>query len=496
LVLLLMTACAHAAVAQEPTVPYDSSALIGIDALQSDFRAFRQSLESAHGGLYRYTSKAFMDSVFDRAYRSIGKPMPESGLFALVTAVISTIKDGHTSAVSSRARVNMLKVASVLPLRIHYAGTMPYVVGTLDTDIPLGCELLAIDRRGIRSIQDSIFSHLSADGEIVTGKYWKLNEDFPYLYYLYVSRKPTASVECRQAGRTKRSWTVRSVPRSVLRAHLDSVAPDRAERLRPPLRLESLPVPRAMRLVLGSFAGDQDFAHFADSAFRTIRAGHVADLVIDLRGNDGGETAGRTLFSYLAIGPFRFVDRIETRTNSLTSIGQFTHLDSTFVDSFARQLVTMEPGRYRVRDDADSLLATTRPSPDRFDGRVWVITDGETFSNGAAAAIPIRSTRRGLFIGEETGGAYHGYTAGNLVVITLPASGIRVIVPLQAYFMAMGDSTGLRRGIKPDYQADATVADLLAGRDDQLAKTLELIRDARRRSSERAKQRRESAGRW
>ncbi len=39
--------------------------------LAEDFQIMRQALEQAHGGLYRYTSKADMDSTFDRAYKRI-----------------------------------------------------------------------------------------------------------------------------------------------------------------------------------------------------------------------------------------------------------------------------------------------------------------------------------------------------------------------------------------------------------------------------------------
>jgi hypothetical protein len=466
-------------VGQQPIAPYDPAARMAVDSLQSDFRVLRQSLEYAHAGLYRYTSRATMESVFDRAYRSINRPMTDGAFFGLVTSVLSAIKDGHTSAVAARPRADFLKRVRVLPIRVRYAKGKPYVAGTMQTALPLGCELLAIDGRGMQSIRDSIFRHLSADGDVVIGKYWKLNEEFRYLYYIYVAQPESAAVTCRTPAGVH-TWRVPTVLRADLRTHLDSIAPDRIEAAKPPLRIEPLPLPRATRLVLSSFAGNQDIGAFLDTAFRAIKAESITDLVVDLRGNDGGETAGPALFSYLTSQDFRFVDRIETRTNSLSRLAAYTHLDTAFARAFEQSLVPCGAGGYCVREDADSLLGMYRPAPDHYDGRLWVLTDGETFSNGAAAAIPMRSQHRGTFVGEETGGAYHGYTAGNLIVITPPASGVRVVIPLQAYFMASRDSSSSDRGIIPDYPAGTPIADVLAGTDRQLAVVIRLIQGTRR----------------
>jgi hypothetical protein len=63
--------------------------------LQEDFQILRHALEEAHGGLYRYTSKADMDRTFDRAYKEIDGPMTALEFWALVAPVVAHIKDGH-----------------------------------------------------------------------------------------------------------------------------------------------------------------------------------------------------------------------------------------------------------------------------------------------------------------------------------------------------------------------------------------------------------------
>jgi len=71
--------------------------------LQEDFKILRHALEEAHGGLYRYTSKADMDRIFDQAYRKIDYAMTPVEFWALVTPVIVHIKDGPYSLIGPRS---------------------------------------------------------------------------------------------------------------------------------------------------------------------------------------------------------------------------------------------------------------------------------------------------------------------------------------------------------------------------------------------------------
>jgi hypothetical protein len=78
--------------------------------LQEDFQVMRHALEEAHGGIYRYSSRADMDRTFDRAYQKIGHSMTDLEFWRLVAPVVAHIKCGHTyiwvpKTGSSRSRV-------------------------------------------------------------------------------------------------------------------------------------------------------------------------------------------------------------------------------------------------------------------------------------------------------------------------------------------------------------------------------------------------------
>jgi hypothetical protein len=87
--LLALAAIAAALLhAQEPLNP---------PQLQEDFSLFRKTLEAAHTGLYRYTSKAEMDARFDAAAKQLSRPMTALEFRLVIGPVLSYPLRPHTA---------------------------------------------------------------------------------------------------------------------------------------------------------------------------------------------------------------------------------------------------------------------------------------------------------------------------------------------------------------------------------------------------------------
>ena len=118
-------------------------------------------------------------------------------------------------------------------------------------------------------------------------------------------------------------------------------------------------MPRAARLTVETFAlptpdkGQPDFVLFLAATFQKIRSEGIEDLVIDLRGNDGGENLGLPLFSYLTDRPFLFSDSAEAVSQTFPLLHQYSHLDTDFSQAFEQHLVAAGNGRFKVEGNAD-----------------------------------------------------------------------------------------------------------------------------------------------
>ncbi|SEJ84041.1 Peptidase family S41 [Dyadobacter sp. SG02] len=189
----------------------------------------------------------------------------------------------------------------------------------------------------------------------------------------------------------------------------------------------------------------QDFPVFLQTAFEQIQQRNIQHLFIDLRGNGGGDDVyGALLYSYLTSEPFRYFSTLQSRS---------------------KPLMTPEdhPG-----------LALQQPANVSFGRKVYVLIDGRTFSTAADFCAITRSNARGVFIGEETGGGYEGNNSGGTVRVDLPHSGIRLAVPTVKYSNAVTPGNEPGRGIIADYPVSPSIGEMLAEKDVQLQKALEI----------------------
>ena len=83
----------------------------------------------------------------------------------------------------------------------------------------------------------------------------------------------------------------------------------------------------------------------------------------------------------------------------------------------------------------------------------------------------LKAQRRARIVGSPTGGNVAGSTAGVLFFLKLPESGLVLRLPAQR-MMTDYNGEDVGRGVRPDVEVTATVADLRAGRDPVLEAAL------------------------
>lgn len=465
-----------------PPPDYDPARIFNVKQIDSDFAVFRRILEQVHPALHRFLSRESLHATFEGARFSLNKPMTERDFACVLARVTSAIEDGHTGIYPSAPFARYLaNRARILPWQVRYLRGRAYVVDDPTMKIQAGSELLAINGQTISTITDTLLDHLSGDGSIRTGKFRQLNSRFGYWYYRFVDPSQRFAVDYLDARTGKRSFAeVTGLTVGERKEAMARTRPDISQSQQKPLRIEAAPLPGTFVLTIESFAvSTEEFTSFLRDAFQKIRSQHTDDVIIDLRGNDGGDNFGPLLYSYLSDREFPYFEMIETSTNSVEPVRPYCRLDDEFVRAFRSQLVSTSNGRYRVKADAEPNLRPVKPQPEPYINRVWFLIDGDTFSSAATPCSVARSAHRGPFVGEETGGAYRGICGGNLVVITLPETKVRVAIPLQQYTMSVEPCLYPSRGIMPDYAVAPEIDDVLRKRDIGMNKTLELIKERR-----------------
>jgi len=436
--------------------------------LHKDVVYAQQSLQKLHPALYKYTDPASLDRAFGDVKKQLTKPASEAELLRLLSPVIEQIHCGHTELYPSEAtEQHQARVAKPFPMDLWLNGEQA-VVSRAYAGIPQGATVVAVNGHELGMVLPRLRALIPADGYNQTYKQFRLQHDFARLFARHVQAADSFTIVYQEPGQQARrtarvAGRERAAPPNCALARID----------------ENL---RTMVLTIPSFAPDQDFPAFLEQAFRALAAQRLESLVLDLRGNAGGrDDYAALLYSYLARAPFRVYNRITVPTTDRAWLNRLTVAGVSLLTAVPDYLAGLQPTGAGFAYTNHPGLQAQKPQPNAFQGPVYVLVDGGTFSAAADFAALVRSHQRGEFIGEEVGGGYYGNASLGTAQLTLPHSKLRLILPL-AWFdssvSAQGAAAG--HGVVPEHAVRYELADVLAGRDQALAVCLELLRKARK----------------
>jgi hypothetical protein len=457
--------------------------------MQADFDLMRHALEEAHPGLYRYSTKAQMDRQFDAQRAKLSRTMTRLQFEVVVAQTLASIHCGHTRLHWDPQIETAMRDGRTFPLRVAFEGPRLMVLLNQTPDdhtIHPGMELLSVNGRPIADLVAQFWPVTYADGDIETAKRHDIAQDFAKDYWWLIDQTDHFTVTAVDAASgktvTSRLEGVTGADRKanhnlVNDAMLAGLAKLRGESYEK-RSLYFLEDGDIADLRIPSFTGD-DLPHWIEDAFRTLRERGTKKLIIDLRGNGGGEDSyGVMLVSCLMDAPFRYADRatVKTITWSFQDHWDAKPLSPEQLAHIRKCLTPNPDGGYFITAELQDCLGEQQPAKLPFRGEVFILTDGATFSTAADVCAVIHHLKRATFIGEETAGAYEGNNSGTEPTVTLPNSKARFGLPLSSSWNAVGSDDGRRHGTIPDHPEVTKTADLLRGIDTQMELAMKLAR--------------------
>jgi Peptidase family S41 len=413
---------------------------------KEDFAMFKDSISAWHPGLYRYQTKQRFNHLFDSCNKRLNQNSSLLEFFGMLKFMISSIKDGHTSCNLPQDVIGQSNTVNKLfPVILIFINNHVYVRCTYSSELTAGTEILAIDNIPVATIRKRLFIYLPSDGSIKTHKYAELNNNnFPFLYDLVFGKKTCYKITYAAKDHIHKFAIVQAKTSDFISC------PSFTKQVKF-LELEYIQSNIAL-LTVRTFSEyrcqqiKKDFKGFLDSSFKAINTKKITSLVIDLRNNGGGEDEyGSLLYSYLTDKSFRYYETLKTTQRLLDK-------------------------------NEDPNLQIVLPSKNPYLGKVFFLTNGNSFSTTAEFCAIAKSNDRGVFIGEETGGGYYGNTSGTSTMLTLPHTKIKVEIPMLKYVMAVKPTKFKDRGIIPNYIVVPSINDILTDHDSQLEQALNLAR--------------------
>jgi C-terminal processing protease CtpA/Prc len=219
------------------------------------------------------------------------------------------------------------------------------------------------------------------------------------------------------------------------------------------------------------------FKTLINKCFINLAKNKVSNLIIDLRDNSGGrDDYALYTYSFIARDKFAYHKTLQSATNNFSFIN-FTDQDSSFNQTIGEIVQRDSSGRFLLRKSHPTLGIHER-SIESFTGNVAFLINGNTFSAAADFASIAKQYERGIFIGEETGGAAIGNTSNGELMLTLPNTHIRILIPLFMITNAVNDDAS-GRGVIPEYTIGYTQKNVKDA-DAELQIALELVSTIRK----------------
>jgi len=413
-----------------------------------------------------------MNRLLDSSYSSINEKTTTLEFYKMMKFIISAIHDGHLyCSPPPDVKKYYEDTALFCPIKMQFIQNQAFAVWSPGNVLIPGTQIISINGVPVNTIKKQLFRYMVSDGYNETRKYYIINRNFRFYYYLVFGEKPAFEFTYRTETGLIEKRELKSLKNDQIPVDPDTIGPNKLLTLKYLNGIAILTVRTFDNSVLAE--SKENFTTFLKSAFEEMQQKNCKHLIIDLRDNGGGkDNYASLLFSYIAEKPFRFIDRLVVATKNLpyeelkSSVSSFNNLNPSMMDSIG-------PNRYYLKEYAHPGLGIYYPAQNNFKGKLLVIMNGMTFSSAAEFCTLVKASNRGQFIGEETGGAYGGNTSGAMFNIILPHSKMNISYGAIRYELHTGIKGHKARGVMPDYPSE-TFTWKTGNRDENLELALKL----------------------
>lgn len=427
--------------------PQGRAGLVSEEDMRQDFAQLRRILEMEHCCLYEYTDKSEFDRLLDDRFKLIDRPMRREEFFKIIAPLAVKVGCMHTALWMPTAFFDQ-EPGNLFPLQVKLIEGLLVVSGRFQDpqEVPVGSVILEINGRTAENTLKELKTITSADAHNPYFIDKQVEKRFPMFYvsvfgfpekyavtYALPKRKTRLTADLRPAD-------LQSV-RDVIFAHFHH----------PPLTLQVLGDKRTAVMTVKTFIYYDMvdyFGAFMARSFSQIKDKGIQNLILDLRGNDGGDpVCAAILYSYLEKEPAPY---------------------------FAERY-----GKYAELADPVPL------ADDRFTGNLFTLLDGCCGSTNGHFCSLLKYHGIGTFVGTPSGSTYK-CNAGKNTEVSLDKTSLILTFGRQTFAAAVRgmDKT---RPIMPDVPVRETYQDFLDGRDVYVEAALKLIDgpEQARKTSER-----------
>jgi hypothetical protein len=447
--------------------------------LKEDATVMRDAIMRIHPVVGIYESRPYYDKLFNDFITSLNDSLNEKQFRIRTKLVLEKLHCGHTDIMFSEKYLKTLKKTKFNFPRYYLipVDDKVYVLGGLnrkqDTVLKPGTVITKINGVPADSFYRFAQSLITIDGYINESK--KLYGQMGYSsYYLTLLNYPdTINYEYLKNGKTLQlksaAYYAMNIPEYSLRKRNDTLF---TKYKRAKMRYRYMDEDKkTMHLNIQAFS-QRKFAKAYRKIFKQLHKNKTENLIIDLRYNGGGSLSNSSLL-------LKYLLNEQVKQTSYTTIKKYPLKKYTKGNAVFRitRLYFKIYGKKRISGDTTYYTMKIKPrSKYHYNNKIYVLTNGGSFSASSLVGAYLKETNRATFIGRETGGTIEGCNAVITAYYKLPNTKTKVRIPTFRLLHDVCTKGNTGHGIIPDYETNYTFKDIFYKKDLEMEKVMELIK--------------------
>ncbi len=468
------------------------------EQLKADFVVLKEAMKAVHPALYDYQTPAEFEERCQTVEKALKDGMTELDFLLQVSTITKSIGCAHTITypINNKAeskRLNKLPIEkrdtfNYLPFNGSFRNYRLFVGTSQDSLLNPTDEIFSIDGHTVAELEQKVVEYPSSSEDGVGSRLKDFFAKEGILRKVYTTFYPVKdSVEVELGSQEKR---VKQYFKT-LNAHEISAVPEPAyDTTQWDLKFREDKFKKKYAHTFNSIffyqhqekdvatlrikSFQSDSKKMLNLIFEDLKAKNTKNLIIDLRGNGGGDPRPvNTLLS-------KTLSKTHTYSLAKRKIPSEIKRNKQkefFLAPFFRSILI--GSLFKKKKEAGKKVLTKTIKPDNengFKGSIYVLMDGGVGSGTSMFCAILKNDERATFLGEETAGAAQVTNGALYFFPKAPNSSISIRIPRYKFnHQITGAKKG--RGVEPDYIVKETIESFKNKEDLGLKKVLALIEE-------------------